>query len=246
MFTLSDPISKGHVGDWVLSKPLGKGQYSTVYLGTHKLTGDTCALKLMPASATPTNSRADQCYRDEVAALVNMQGKHLLNLKQYGCQTEWDFEDQRGICNYMAIEFAAGGELMDYLLMEGHYALGEKVSRYLFFQVLQGLKQIHERGFAHRDLKPENLLFDSEFNLRIADFGFAAPLVGDSGDGLFRAVLGTESYMAPEIHSKRPYKGEQVDVFAAGVILFIMVMRRPPFGKAIGSDAYYYKFCREP
>ena len=72
-------------------------------------------------------------------------------------------------------------------------------------------------------MKPENLLFDSEFNLKIADFGFAAPIEGRDGSGLNRTKLGTESYMAPEIHLKKPYHGASVDLFATAIILFIMV-----------------------
>jgi serine/threonine protein kinase len=66
----------------------------------------------------------------------------------------------------------------------------------------KGLEYLHSQGIAHRDMKPENVLFDSEFNLKLADFGFAAALAGKDGSGLLHTVLGTESYMAPEIHSK--------------------------------------------
>lgn len=65
-----------------------------------------------------------------------------------------------------------------------------------------GIGHIHSQGLAHRDLKPENVLFDSEFNLRVADFGFAAPIEGRDGKGLLKSRLGTEGYMAPEIHLK--------------------------------------------
>jgi len=71
-------------------------------------------------------------------------------------------------------------------------------------------------------MKPENILFDGNFNLKIADFGFAAPIEGRDGSGLLKTRLGTESYMAPEIHLRKPYNGEAVDVFASGIILFIM------------------------
>jgi serine/threonine protein kinase len=54
----------------------------------------------------------------------------------------------------------------------------------------------------HRDLKPENLLYDKDYNLKVADFGFAAPLAGRDGSGYLKTRLGTESYMAPEIHQK--------------------------------------------
>jgi carbon catabolite-derepressing protein kinase len=67
---------------------------------------------------------------------------------------------------------------------------------------MTGLKFCHSQGVVHRDLKPENLLFDQDFKLKIADFGFAAPVDGRDGSGELHTKLGTLNYMAPEIHLK--------------------------------------------
>lgn len=78
-------------------------------------------------------------------------------------------------------------------------------------------------------------------NLKIADFGFSASLDGRDGSGKMRTVLGTEGYMAPEIISKQPYSGVKVDLFAAGVILFITLTGHPPFSKAEQKSCPYYR-----
>jgi len=65
-----------------------------------------------------------------------------------------------------------------------------------------------DRGFTHRDLKLDNLLLDDKYNLKIADFGYAGPLAGRTGNGYLVTALGTATYMAPEIHAREPYKGE--------------------------------------
>lgn len=76
------------------------------------------------------------------------------------------------------------------------------MARYFFKQFLSGLDYCHSNGVCHRDLKPENLLLDSKYTLKIADFGFAAPVEGRDGGGVLTTKLGTLNYMSPEIHLK--------------------------------------------
>ena len=96
----------------------------------------------------------------------------------------------------------------------------------------EGLDHCHKEGVTHRDLKPENIMLDMEFNTKIIDFGLAAPVQGRDVSGYLKTALGNFGYMAPEIHLGRKYKGEQVDVFALGVILFVMFSKHPPFNAA--------------
>ena len=98
------------------------------------------------------------------------------------------------------LELAQGGELFDYVATGGKFP--DPIARKYFQQLIEGLEYVHGQGLAHRDLKPENLLFDQFYSLKVADFGFAAPLAGRDGSGYLKTRLGTESYMAPEIHQR--------------------------------------------
>lgn len=126
--------------------------------------------------------------------------------------------------------------MFDFVADTGKFS--EKVSRTYFHQMMNGIHYMHEKGYAHRDIKPENLLLSDTFVLKIADFGFSCLLKGRDGKGVLRTKLGTEGYMAPEIFSKE-YEGRKIDIFAAGVILFIMYSGTPPFEKATTTDPYY-------
>jgi len=116
---------------------------------------------------------------------------------------------------------------------------GESLARYFFIQFMNGLGYCHGQGVVHRDLKPENLLLDQFYNIKIADFGFAGPIDGRDSSGNLTTKLGTMNYMAPEIHLNQPYSGQKVDVFAAAIILFVMVTQHPPFTTAQPTDPFY-------
>ena len=92
-------------------------------------------------------------------------------------------------------------------------------------------------NIVHRDLKLDNMLIDGKMNIKVIDFGFAQE--GQTSN--LSQCIGTDSYMAPEIHQRQIYDGKSVDVFALGVILFTMVVGNLPFKKATDDDPYYHK-----
>lgn len=105
--------------------------------------------------------------------------------------------------------------------------------------MLMGLHYLHSKGNAHRDLKPENIMLDENYNVKIIDFGFTCNIAGRDGSGTNSSGVGTLGYMAPEIHLKQRYQANAVDLFALGIILFIIYAGHPPFNLAKDNDNHY-------
>ena len=129
---------------------------------------------------------------------------------------------------YAVQEVALGGEIFDFVAT-GPFP--ETIARQYFKQLISGLSYLHQKGVFHRDIKPENILLSADLTLKIADFGFSKHISQTHG-GITRTRLGTEPYMCPEILYGQPYSPASGDLFAAGVILFILYAGYPPFGKA--------------
>ncbi len=176
--------------------------------------------------------------KEEVDATTQLDHKHVVKYFEFKENAIWHKKSGQQVqVAYIAQEMIPGGELFDYVANSGPFS--EEICRYFFKQMLQGIHYIHSKGFSHRDLKPENILLNKIYDVKIVDFGFACPLEGRDGSGTNRSVIGTPGYMAPEILKKQPYQGQVVDLFALGVILFILYSGHPPFTMANEEDTYY-------
>lgn len=183
-----------------------------------------------------------KAIRNEIDVLRNLDHENVIKLFEFteGILHKPNGSTKPGIV-YAVIELAPAGEVFQFLMSTGRFP--PAIARFYFKEMIAGLNYCHQKGYAHRDIKPENLLLNADFQLKLADFGFATALAGRDGSGKLNTVLGTESYMAPEINLKTAYSGASVDLFAAAIVLFIMVTGHPPFNKADPKDPYYLLFC---
>lgn len=167
--------------------------------------------------------------------MVNLYG-----FKNDAEQTKTDGSAPKKVA-YMVLELIEGGEFFDYVAV-GKFS--PEVCRYYFQQMLQVMHYMHINSVAHRDLKPENIFVDEKFNIRFADFGFSTYMQGD-GSGHLKTILGTTAYMSPQLLTKVSYKGQDSDLFALGIILFIMYTGHPPFNCAHPQTDPHYQLIAQ-
>ncbi|KAE8583138.1 hypothetical protein XENTR_v10020438 [Xenopus tropicalis] len=132
------------------------------------------------------------------------------------------------------MELVTGGELFDRIIERGYYT--EKDASQLIRQVLDAVQYLHNMGIVHRDLKPENLLYATPFEdskIMISDFGLSKIEDG----GMMATACGTPGYVAPELLEQKPY-GKAVDVWAIGVISYILLCGYPPFYDENDSELF--------
>ena len=124
------------------------------------------------------------------------------------------------------MEHGGGLSLMNYLRTKSGKRLDEEEAKIIFKQIAEGLQYLHQKNVAHRDMKLENILIDEEGNVKIIDFGFS--LVTPKTKPL-NVCCGTPSYMSPELMARKNYYGHLVDIWALGIILYILVVGVFPF-----------------
>lgn len=135
--------------------------------------------------------------------------------------------DDRGgffFSRYLVLEYVDGGELFEHILAA--QGLQEWEAIRFFRQLLSGLTYCHAFSICHRDLKLENILLDSNKNLKIADFGFAAL---QPHNRLLETPCGSPHYVAPEILKAKPYRGDVADIWSCGVILYVLLLGSLPW-----------------
>lgn len=199
-----------------MGKKIGDGNFADVRVCSHKITKKDFALKIVDKAKIRGK---EQMIRDEIDIMRKCNHPNIVRMYE-------DYDSTRHI--YLVMELIKGGDLFDAISSSVKFT--ETVTKNYVKDIAKALAYLHKRKIVHRDLKPENLLVhkkpSGEAILKLADFGLAMVVKSP----IF-TVCGTPTYVAPEILEETGY-GLKVDMWAAGVITYIMLCGFPPFRSA--------------
>ncbi|XP_033338624.2 nuak family kinase 1 isoform X1 [Megalopta genalis] len=195
-------------------KKLGQGTYGKVQLGINKETGQEVAIKTIKKCKIETEADLIRIRR-EIQIMSSVQHPNIIHIYEV-------FENREKMV--LVMEYAAGGELYDYL--SERKVLSEHEARRIFRQIATAVFYCHKHKICHRDLKLENILLDQAGNAKIADFGLSN--VFDE-QRLLNTFCGSPLYASPEIVKGTPYHGPEVDCWSLGVLLYTLVYGAMPF-----------------
>jgi serine/threonine protein kinase len=230
------------IGRWFIAETLGKGGYSWVKKGIDRKNGRIVALKFMERRLNSNGEwrKSQQTnIKNEIETLKCLRHVNIVRLLAYNLNAK--YPDRSGKSRdviLLVLEYAAGGELFDYLYYTEK--LEPILARTYFRQLVAGIECMHKCGIIHRDIKPQNLLLDNKYNLKITDFGLSKiDPTGNSNIKMNDWHVGTRGYQAPEILLKAKEYDKKIDIFAMGVVLFILLGGYPPFEHARDNDKWY-------
>ncbi|CAH8355836.1 unnamed protein product [Eruca vesicaria subsp. sativa] len=201
---------------YILGRELGRGEFGITYLCTDRETREALACKSISKRKLRTAVDVEDVRREVTIMSTIPDHPNVVKLKA-------TYEDNENV--HLVMELCEGGELFDRIVARGHYT--ERAAATVARTIAEVVKMCHMNGVMHRDLKPENFLFANKKEnsaLKAIDFGLS--VLFKPGER-FTEIVGSPYYMAPEV-LKRDY-GPEVDVWSAGVILYILLCGVPPF-----------------
>ena len=204
-----------------IGRIIGQGGFAKVNLGLNVLTGRVVAIKSF--NKTKKTKYGDNLNMNKILYEINLMRK--LSHPNITKILE-TFEDEKFY--FIIMEYINGGNLFSYV--KKRRKLSEKVAKFLFKQIILGIKHIHSQLIVHRDIKLENILIDMNNNVKICDFGIG--IILSSENQSLHNHCGTPLYIAPEIilsTKEEGYKGFPVDIWSAGIALYIMLSGKLPF-----------------
>lgn len=228
---ISRPWLKGHIfdGHYQLGQLIARGGMAEVYHAVDLWSNNPVAVKvLLPhLSADPTQQ---QKFFREGNALSKIRHRHVVGVLASGSE---EVAGQQVM--FLVLDYVHGSTLAQLLTQRPVLSVGELLE--VTLPVVEGLSEVHAHRMIHRDLKPANVLLDSETRtVKLSDFG----LTRRADQGTTGQLMGTPSFVAPEILEVGGKVGPQADIFALGVMMFRMVSGRMPFAGAQDDQQVLY------
>ena len=200
------------LGKYTLHEEIGRGGFGAVYRATDTALQREVALKVLHPQLT-TDPDFLEKFRNEARIVANLKSHHIVTI--------YDLDEADGRV-FIAMEYMDGGSLKEKLESQGAYSFAETVR--IFRQIGDGLNVAHRKGLVHRDIKPANILFDSEGNAAISDFGLAKAVQNSSMVAMTSmGSVGTPAYRAPELWQGSQAPTIAIDIYSIGCILFEML-----------------------
>ena len=200
---------------------IGQGAFGKVNLGLNVLTGRVVAIKSFNKAKNNEDNKKKIMYETNLMRRLNHPS--IVKILEM-------FESDKYLLIIM--EYINGGNL--YSFVKKRRKLTEKTAKFLFWQIIQGIKYMHSRGVVHRDIKLENILIDLNNNVKICDFGIGKVQnnISPSSSWILHEQCGTPMYIAPEIllcTKEKGYEAFPVDMWSSGIALYIMLSGTLPF-----------------
>ncbi len=204
-------------GRYELHRQIARGGMADVYLARDQLLDRPVAVKVLFNEFADDPSFVER-FRREAQAAANLNHPNIVGV--------YDWGEEQGTY-FIVMEYVEGRSLADILRTQGplHPDRAAEVAT----DVAAALGFAHRNGLVHRDVKPGNVLVTANGHVKVADFGIATAMVGTQTE-LTQAgtVMGTATYFSPEQAQGRPVDPRS-DLYALGIVLYEMLLGRPPF-----------------
>lgn len=211
---------------WKKGKLLGRGSFGHVYVGFNSESGEMCAMKEVTLFSDDAKSKESAKQLGQEIALLSRL-RHPNIVQYYGTET---VDDKL----YIYLEYVSGGSI--YKLLQEYGQFGESAIRSYTQQILSGLAFLHAKNTIHRDIKGANILVDPNGRVKLADFGMAKHITGQSCPLSFK---GSPYWMAPEVIKNTSGSNLAVDIWSLGCTVLEMATTKPPWSQYEGVAAMF-------
>lgn len=205
------------IGDYKLLKKLGQGGMGAVYKAQNSKTGEIVAIKVLAKELVGKGTFV-QRFEREAQAMQKLDHPNILRCMD---------AKEAGGRHYIAMEVVDGGSVEGWLKKLGRFSVGDAL--HVVLKTCDAMQHAHDMTIIHRDLKPDNILLTKEGVVKVADLGLAKDTDEDVSLTKTGAGAGTPIYMAPEQARDVKHVDVRVDIYAIGIMMYVLLTGRAPF-----------------